>query len=693
VLTPGVTTWGDVAPVLVVAMVVLFLPGVISARLTGIPWFGALGIAPLVSTTIVVAGGVVAGAAGQPWGLPTLVVSTAAVWSAQGLGLLAGRLLHGQTARARLLRGQPRIDWGSSDRLPDDQAEDVRRAGASAAEVPQFGFVQWAVLVASLVMTSLAVAVVLVRVSGSPEAFPQHPDTIFHLGDAQWMAEHRDVSILHAAGFISTSGTGAYPAAFHAMTATTALIAGVPVVVATSCFVLVAAGLAWPMGMIVLARSLFGARPNVTATAAAASVLFTAFPFMLMGFGVLWPSLFGEVLIPASLTLGAAALAPLARIPAPVARPMPAALLLGVTLVGLTGVHPNALLTLMHLGILALTGALAMTAWRLRSTGSGHSAAVWIGAAAVPLVFAIALTALRPATMVKTGAPGPELSVRSALVDTILFAPRSAAHLPALTILAAVGALAVFRLHRSAWWVPVSAGYFAVLFYLNVAVDTPVVRYLTWPWFNNAVRLAAVGVLPAALLVTAAGCLVIDLLSRMAPRWRAAQVFATVLVVGAFLGLSRGYVPVHERWLNRYFHPDSAHSWVSPGELAALHRFGGLIPPDAVTAANPWNGGTYLYVVSGRRLLVPTEKSLTKGDREFLAAHLDLAGTDPLVCAAARRQHVEYAIVGGKPFAWATGQSLAHYHGFDAVADSPAFTPVAHAGPYTLYRLTRCAAG
>ncbi len=77
----------------------------------------------------------------------------------------------------------------------------------------------------------------------------------------------------------------------------------------------------------------------------------------------------------------------------------------------------------------------------------------------------------------------------------------------------------------------------------------------------------------------------------------------------------------------------------------------------------------------------------------FLAATLDRPARIRFVCEAARRQHVEYAIVGGKPFAWATGQSLAHYHGFDAVAHSPAFTPVAHAGPYTLYRLTRCAAG
>jgi hypothetical protein len=690
VLSPGVTTWGDVVPVLLVAATVLFLPGVVSARLAGLAWFSALGMAPLVSTTILVAGGVVTAMAGRPWGLPALVASTVAVWLVQALGLGASRIRQGKQGRSRLRGGRLLLDWGRTDR-PSTEVAGRPGGGGPTASASRPGLEEWLVLLASLLVTSLAVAVVLVHVSGSPEAFPQHPDTIFHLGDAQWMAERRDISILHAAGFISTSGTGAYPAAFHAMTATTALIAGVPVVVATSCFVLVVAGVAWPMALVVLARSLFGARPGVTALAAAASVLFTAFPFMLMGFGVLWPSLFGEALLPASLALGAAALSPLARIPAPIARPWPAAALLGVTLLGLTAAHPNALLTLMHFGVIALTGALAISAWRLRGNGSRRSAAVAVAAVAIPVLFAVVLTALRPATMVRTGAPGPELSAWSALGDTVLFAPRDAAWLPVLSVLAAVGVLVVARRHRTAWWVPVSGAYLAVLFFLNVAVDNPVARYLTWPWFNNAVRLAAFGVLPAALLVTATGLLAVDRLARLSPRWRHAEVVASVLVVGVLLGLTRAYVPAHERWLYRYFHPDTAHSWASPQELAALHRFGRLIPPGAVTAANPWNGGTYLYVVSGRRLLVPTEKSLAKGDRAFLAANLDHAASDPLVCAAARRQHVEYAIVGGRPFAWGTPASLALYRGIDGVAGAPGFTQVAAAGPYRLYRLTGCA--
>ena len=97
--------------------------------------------------------------------------------------------------------------------------------------------------------------------------------------------------------------------------------------------------------------------------------------------------------------------------------------------------------------------------------------------------------------------------------------------------------------------------------------------------------------------------------------------------------------------------------------------------------------------MSGRPLLVPTEKALFAGDRKLLAARLDEAGTSAQVCAAARRQHVEYAIVGGTPFAWAGRARVQEYRGIDAVGTSNAFTKVATAAPYTLYRLTSCAPG
>ena len=130
---------------------------------------------------------------------------------------------------------------------------------------------------------------------------------------------------------------------------------------------------------------------------------------------------------------------------------------------------------------------------------------------------------------------------------------------------------------------------------------------------------------------------------------------------------------------------------MTDGELRALRVLSRSLPQDAVVAANPWNGGTYLYVVSGRRLLVPTEKTNYPGDVALLSLHLDDVGTDPAVCAAARRQHVEWALTGGEPAHPVTAVVLAQYRGVDEVGYSTAWRPVRTAGPYTLYQRTSCA--
>ncbi len=89
----------------------------------------------------------------------------------------------------------------------------------------------WALPLALLAGTALAALVVgyvLLRTSGSPEAFPQHPDTIFHLGATQWMATNQDVSFQHGVQFSGTATNRGYPVGFHAMAATVSILTGAP---------------------------------------------------------------------------------------------------------------------------------------------------------------------------------------------------------------------------------------------------------------------------------------------------------------------------------------------------------------------------------------------------------------------------------------------------------------------------------
>jgi len=151
------------------------------------------------------------------------------------------------------------------------------------------------------------------------------------------------------------------------------------------------------------------------------------------------------------------------------------------------------------------------------------------------------------------------------------------------------------------------------------------------------------------------------------------------------------YVSTHRHTLNPYFHRAPVWSWASNGELRALHGLARHVPPGEVVAANPWNGGSYMYVVSGRHMLFPTVNAGAGGDRDLLRMGLDEAGSSPKVCAAAQRQHVRFAITGGQPNGLAGTRGTTDYAGVDAVGSSDAFRRVAKDGPYTLYRMVRCA--
>ena len=636
-----------------VALMILFLPGLIAALLLRTPWLPALAVAPAVSTTAVVLTTALSAAAGVPWGPLPLIVGVLVTW------LVAAAL--GALMRRRTPPEEP-------NRLP----------------------------IAAVLVTAVAavgVAVVLLTVSHSPEAFPQHPDTIFHLGATQWMVEHQDASFLHAEDFRRFAGLGFYPAAFHAMVATVAQLTGTSVVVSTSAFVLVIAGVVWPIGCIFLARTLFGSDLAVTLSAGVVSVAFSTFPFMLMGYGVLWPTLFGQTLLPGALALLAVVLTAGNRRSPPLTSRFRAMVLLLATLPGLALAHLNAAVVFLVFGYLMAAGVILGRAWEMRRRRPRIAATSVAGVVLVTGLGLFTATVLDPkgGSMRLTPGLGPELHFGQAISDILLFAPRGAVNLWVLTPLVVVGAGIVLVRHRDSWWVVVAAIMTSVLLYLNLAVDNPTVRLVTWPWNNQSPRLAALNVLPAILLATASLAAAARLLrGRLGlPSWAPAVAVPLVFVVAT----GGAYVNAHLRILNPYFNPSPSRSWVTRTELQALKSLARHVPPDAVVAENPWKGGTYMYVVSGRSMLFPTEKDRADGDRKLLAVSLDEVGRSPEVCAAARRERVRYAITGGRAVISAGEVGLGEYPGVDAIRWSDGFRMVAYEAPYTLYQMVGCAKG
>lgn len=642
------TSWLEAAPAAVVLLLLVFVPGWVALRLLGLRGLAALTVAPVLSVTTIALTAVGASLLGVRWGAIPLLGGSLLSWLAAA-------------ALARLLRSAPAP-------APGPVAPTLLAVGIAAAQL----------------------LVVMVPLTGAATASPQQPDTIFHLGTIQWMLDRGDISSLEAGGFTTLSGEGFYPAAFHGVAATLTQLTGQPIVVSTSLLAFVAAGVSWPLGCLLLARLVLGPSLAVSLAVGLTSGAFTAFPLWLMGYGVLWPNLLGYALLPAVLGCLVAAVA---RGPAAVIDRPRASVLLATTVPGLALAHPNALIALVVFGYPVVAERLLATAWRHRR--ERPSVAAWAASALVSgtlLLLAIGAVLTRGAVGMRgSNEPGPETSLGKAVNEALFHAPRGAPHLRVLGVLVLAGVVAVVWRHRDQLWVAVTFVLTAVLFVAVMAVDSPRTRLLTWPWYNNAPRIAALVVLPAVLAAAAALVAVAARLDRVraargGPGWWPAFVGPVVLLV-----LTGGYVDQHRRVMRPYFPTSSSRAYDSGEQLDGLRLIGERIPKGSVVAANPWNGASYLYLVSGHRLLFPTEQARWPTDRALLAQRLNEAGRSDEVCAAARRERVQYVITGGQPVGDATNAPT-RYAGVDGVAASAAFRQIAAHGPYRLYQLVGCAA-
>jgi hypothetical protein len=638
----GSTTWVEALPVVAVAVLLMFGPGALAARLGGASWSTSIAVGPLLTTTALTVTGVLAAAAGVRWSVWVFAAGAVVLWGAFGLLGLA------------LRRGpEPRGDGGPVSSL----------------------------LVAGGIAL-LGVAAVVLPTTGSPTAFPQSPDTLYHLGTIEWMLQGGDISVLHAGGFSSVSGTGFYPAAFHDFAATLALLTGTSPVVAASSTILVIAGIVWPLGVVLLARQLLGHGWWPSMAAGLGAIAFSSFPFWLMSYGVLWPNVYGQAILPAAIALLVTAV----RGP----RRLRSTLLVAASLPGLGLAHPNAFIAFGLIAVAIVVGDLASRIWQDRRDHRGRAIALACGLVVGLAAFAgaWALATERSAAMRASNPRGPEMTLRDGLVDAVFFGPRDLSPLWVVGVLVLVGAVTLL-VRRKHWWVLLAHAAFGLLYVLDASVDSSRTRLLTWPWYNNSPRLAALMVLTGALLfavaLTGATDLAAKVLRGRLPQWVAPAAVAA-LVVAATGGLGHS---AQQGALGQYFDRPAERSFATAAEIDGLRLLGRRIPASSVVAANPWKGATYLYLTSDRRLLFPTEKSFAPGDRELLGRHLDDAASDPAVCAAARRQHVDYVITGGTTMT-ASGGQAARYRGIDDVPKASGFTKVASAAGYDLYRLDAC---
>jgi hypothetical protein len=637
-------TWSTALPALVVAAATLLVPGLVLALVAGIRGVLAAGLAPVLSVAVIAVTAVVAQVLGVPLGAVALAAGTAAALVA----VAVLRLVVRRTGR---------------DRPPTRDGWAPLAAGLAGATVG-----------------ALSIGVGLARGIGRPDRWPQTFDAVFHLSALDHVLRAGDGSSLTLGTLVTPDRARAfYPAAWHDVVALVASWSGVDPPTAANAVALTAAAIAWPLGCVALTRVAVGPAPGVLAAAGALSAGLTASPVLLTGYGTLWPNALATALLPACLALLADLLdlGPSAAVPRPVGWP-----LLAAATVGLGLAHPNAVVSLLVVGVAAL-----VVGWWAR----GRRARVVSLTAAAVVAWVVLLS---PAFEAQRGTSWPARQrLPQALGEWLALAPQRVP-VPAIVAGLVLAGCVVAAVRPGLRWLLAVHLTGGAMFVLVAGSDGPLARMVSGPWWDDPFRLAALVGLAGVPLAAIGLDAVVRWAVARSP-WPAgsagsagtavttalATTAAALLVVAGTVSGSSDTTRVVATW----YRPDSM---LTPSENAFVGTIGAVVPVGERVVGNPWDGAALSGPLAGRQAVFPHLVGQWGTDRDLLAGSLSSVAGAPEVCAALDRLHVRYALVGPSGF-WSDDSRRARYTGL-AVAGRPGFAEVAAAGRVSLWRITAC---
>ncbi|WP_367133584.1 DUF6541 family protein [Saccharothrix sp. HUAS TT1] len=679
-------SWFEVVPAAFVAAAWLVGPGAALSYAIGLRGLSAWGMAPTLSMLVVSFTAVIAGKLGVRWSVLVVLVATAVVVA---LAVVVSLLLR---------------------RVAPPRRTDPPRVLAAAA--------------LGLLPAFVIGSYVLVKGVGQPEQLSQTYDAVFHYSALAYILDSGDASSL-TMGTLGNPATppAFYPAGWHGLTSLVVLSTGVPITAAANVVAGVISVLVWPLSCMLLVRQLIGRSTAAMAVTGAVSVAFTAFPWGLLGFGVLWPNLLGLGLAPAGVAMVLAAVS-LAR--EDVIGRRRAMALAPLVLIACGFSHPNAVFSFVAVAVFPIATSTLRWAIRLRRAGRTGRALAGVGTAV--LLFAAAWWYVANAAAfadVRSQYWAPFETPSQAIGEVLLSAPNGKPALWALSVVAVVGAVVAWRLRTSRWLVVAFAGT-AFLYLVTASLNRQSTQFITGYWYNDSYRLAAMLPLTTVPLAVLGITRLADHLGALLAKVPApaATVPPGMVVPGAAQLEAAGVDPRRSLLrtptvlslvvllalvpLTRFFYvghnvrtvagsyavepvPKTG-TMVDPAEQAFTPKLRDKLPEGALVANNPWDGSATMLAEVGRRSLFPHVNIAWSADQKYLADNLDDAGRDPEVCRAADRLGVEYLLMANRTF-WPWDARTKQYPGLRVSAADPAFELVAEQGSIKLYRLAACDAG
>jgi hypothetical protein len=652
--------WLDAVPVALASAGWLIVPGLLMGLLIGLRGIAAWAIAPTLSVAVVSIVAVVLGKLGIDWSLGSALVGAAVAVVVTAVVAL-------------VLRGRSRGTVRSDPRA-------ITLAG-----------------LLGVVPAVLAGAVIVVLGMRRPEELSQTFDAVFHYSAVAYILDSHNASSL-TLGALGNPNTpaGFYPGAWHDFASLAVLSTGTSVPVAANLVTGVLAALVWPLSCVLLVRQIIGRNAVALAMTGLFSLCFSAFPWGLLAFGVLWPNTLGLALVPAAIAV-VLSLSGLAKDDL-IGRGRAWVLAPFVLLAG-GFAHPNSLFSIVAIAVWPLFTGIWRWSRRMREEGRGRRGTTGLVVAIVVFLAGWAFVATSPAfKSVRTFYWAPFESTARAVGEVLLNATNGRSSLWVVSVFMLVGLFLVWRVRDQRWLV----GAFAtvgMMFVLTAANNRSYTQFITGYWYNDSYRLAAIlPVLAVPLLVfgivRAAECLrgwfaERPRLARLGASGTAVTVVLALLVIVASKGLYFRNQVATVAFTYTGMENTEDGTLADPREQAFYTRIAAKVPHDVVVANNPWDGSPLVWALADREVLFPHMDIAWSNEQKYLAEHLVDVARDPTVCRDLSRLHVGYLVIGEQRF-WHGDGRRALYPGIHDPGIRPGFQLVDSDGDLKLYKITAC---
>jgi hypothetical protein len=646
-------SWLSQAGAVIAAVVVLFVPGALAAGVVRLRGFAVLAAAGPLSLAGLTAASLIG-------------VLVPFRWGVAGWAITAGALV--------LTAFGVRF---AVERYGGHQAMSVSLPSRRGREVAAFLIVAACAVIGAWRMSAAI---------GRPEDISQTFDNLYHLNAVRQVMND---------GMIAPTRQllpGFYPDLWHVVTATVAELSGAGVAVSVNAVGIVLGAVVWPIGCIWLVRTIVGPSVVAAATAGVLSIGVTAFPLLMLDFGVLYPNVLSISLLPT-------AIAAVVTVSGVGRGERPPGLLRWVLLVALVPTlalaHPSTLMAFMLPAFwLGLSGHLR---WRRQSAmRNAPSAGRTRGTAVLLAVLAssvVLFVVARPSTELAFWPPSASLSeALTQLVSTGLVW-RPPAWTVSVLVLLGVLTVLISKRWRGQWWLIASLAMLAFVYVVCLSFPMSWFRYgITGTWYQDIYRIAAL--LPTFLVpLGALGILGITTSAALLLRDRARTAAAISVGVGLIfvastLVLTQTGAALAEETANTaaVYRQSPSSPLLTDDERALIERLPEHVSIDDVIVGSPWTGTSLSYALVDRRALVPHIFQELSPDMRLIVDHLNRAAEDPRVCAALARTHTRWVLDFG------TQEIHDGDHAYPGLKDlgASAVRLVDRQGDARLYRIVAC---